>query len=220
VQPLGSHDWAFDCYMIHLAVIVSFLSLVLKIRLEPLVVVVVDAWCLERKCSGRVPPLGLATVLSRLWVLYGGLHMIARGKFVVCVWFGWLSERLLGLVLRLLGMSLRPETPFWVTSWVAFRGCSLELTNGGCQCWVWTTARLSSTNECDTKTTSTTTGHVASGMEFPANQFVIRGQGAHAGLFIVRVPQSYYKTTYPSNRVHSQGGNLDYYIRAPPSMGQ
>jgi hypothetical protein len=42
--------------------------------------------------------------------------MIAGGVFAVCVWFGWLFERWLGLVLWLLGMSLRLEAPFWVSS--------------------------------------------------------------------------------------------------------
>jgi hypothetical protein len=82
--------------------------------------------------------------------------MIASGKFVVCVWFGWLFERWLGLVLRLLGMCLRLEAFFWVSSLVAFPGCSLELTNGGHQCWVLTAMRLSSTNKCDMRKTSTT----------------------------------------------------------------
>jgi hypothetical protein len=31
VRPLDSHDWAFDYYMVHLAVMLSFLPLVLKI---------------------------------------------------------------------------------------------------------------------------------------------------------------------------------------------
>jgi hypothetical protein len=42
--------------------------------------------------------------------------MIAGGVFAVCVWFGWLFERWLGLVLWLLGISLRLEAPFWVSS--------------------------------------------------------------------------------------------------------
>jgi hypothetical protein len=33
------------------------------------------------------------------------------------------------------GPKLRPKAPFQVSSWVAFRGCSLEHTNGGRQCW-------------------------------------------------------------------------------------
>jgi hypothetical protein len=36
--------------------------------------------------------------------------------------------------LRSLGMSLRSDSLFQASSWVAFCGCSLKLTNGGCQC--------------------------------------------------------------------------------------
>jgi hypothetical protein len=61
--------------------------------------------------------------------------MIAGGIFVVCVWFGWLFEQWLGLVLWLLGMSLWSKAPFRVFPWVTFCGCSLEFTNGGHQCW-------------------------------------------------------------------------------------
>jgi hypothetical protein len=61
--------------------------------------------------------------------------MIVGGMFAVCVWFGWLFERWLGLVLWLLGMTLQPEAPFRISSCVAFHGCSLELTNGGHQRW-------------------------------------------------------------------------------------
>jgi hypothetical protein len=60
--------------------------------------------------------------------------------------------------------------------------------------------REASTNECDTKTTSTMTGHVVSGTKFPANQFAVPGQGAHAVLFIVRVSRSCYNAlTVPNH---------------------
>jgi hypothetical protein len=63
-------------------------------------------------------------------------------RFLLLLWEGmWMFVvgRLLGLFrgpeLRSLEMSLRPEDPFWVSSWVAFRECSLGHTNGGRQCW-------------------------------------------------------------------------------------
>jgi hypothetical protein len=37
--------------------------------------------------------------------------MVAGGVFLVCVRFGWLSERWWGFSLRTLGMSLGPKTP-------------------------------------------------------------------------------------------------------------
>jgi hypothetical protein len=64
----------------------------------------------------------MAVVLSGMWVLYGGLRMIAGGMFVLCAWFGWLFERWLGLVLWLPGMSLWMEALFRFFSWVEFRG--------------------------------------------------------------------------------------------------
>jgi hypothetical protein len=47
----------------------------------------------------------------------------------------WLFELFHGPGLRPLGMDLRAEAPFQASSWVASRGCSLELTNGGRQYW-------------------------------------------------------------------------------------
>jgi hypothetical protein len=67
---------------------------------------------LELRCSWRAHPFGLSVVLSGLQLLHGGLWMVMGGVFVVCAWFGWLLERWWGLALRLLGMSLRSETPF------------------------------------------------------------------------------------------------------------
>jgi hypothetical protein len=61
--------------------------------------------------------------------------MAMDGLFGVCVWLGWLVELWWGPNLRLLGMSLRSEIPSQVSFWVAFRGYSFELTNGGLQCW-------------------------------------------------------------------------------------
>jgi hypothetical protein len=48
---------------------------------------------------------------------------------------GWLFELFRGLELWPLEMRLRPRAPFRASFWVAFRGCSLEHTNGGRQCW-------------------------------------------------------------------------------------
>jgi hypothetical protein len=72
---------------------------------------------------------------------------------VIGVWFGWLFERWCGLTIQLLGMSLRPEGPFCVSFLVTFCGCSFELTNGECQCWISKAKRLSSTNEGGTRLT-------------------------------------------------------------------
>jgi hypothetical protein len=82
----------------------------------------------------------------------------------------------LELDLRPLEMSFQSESFFLVSSWVAFHGCSLELTNGGCQCWVLMVTRLSSTNKCDRKTMSTIIRHVVIGTEFLANQFIPPGK--------------------------------------------
>jgi hypothetical protein len=95
------------------------------------------------------------------------------GPFGIYAWFGWLFELWLGFALRPLEMSFRPEALFQVSSWVAFHGCSLKLTNDGHQCWALMAMRLSSTKESDTKVMSTLAGHVASGTEFLANQFVL-----------------------------------------------
>jgi hypothetical protein len=48
---------------------------------------------------------------------------------------GWLFGLFRGPDLRPDGMSFRLETLFLASSWVAFCGCSLELRNGGRQCW-------------------------------------------------------------------------------------
>jgi hypothetical protein len=48
---------------------------------------------------------------------------------------GWLLGLLQGPDFWPLGMSLRPEALLQASFWVAFHGCSLELTNGGSQCW-------------------------------------------------------------------------------------
>jgi hypothetical protein len=48
---------------------------------------------------------------------------------------GWLFGLFRGPDLRPLGMSLRLEILLHASSWVAFHGCSLELINGGWQCW-------------------------------------------------------------------------------------
>jgi hypothetical protein len=93
-----------------------------------------EVWCSEQWCSMRAPPLGLSVGLTGLWLLYEGLWMVVGVMFVVCVWFEWLFEQWLGLVVLLLGMSLQPEAPFRVSFWVTFRWCFLELTNGRRQC--------------------------------------------------------------------------------------
>jgi hypothetical protein len=93
-------------------------------------------------------------------------------------------------------------------------------------CWVSTTVRLSSTNECDTKTMNTTTGHMTRNEWYRISCQSIHPppeQGARVGLFIERVQRSYYNTLNASNHLplqSSTGGNLDYYIRAPPLTGQ
>jgi hypothetical protein len=75
--------------------------------------------------------VGLVAAVARqvfrfLLLLCEGLQM-----FVV----GWLLGLFRGPELQSLEMSLRPEAPFRVSSWVAFHGCSLEHINGGHQCW-------------------------------------------------------------------------------------
>jgi hypothetical protein len=82
----------------------------------------------------------------------------------------------LELDLQQLEMSLHPETLFLVSPWVAFHRCSLELTNGGRQCWVSTVVRLSSTNECDMKTIVTPT--------FYKNKFFFVQIGVHIKMHI------------------------------------
>jgi hypothetical protein len=57
------------------------------------------------------------------------------GLFEVCVWFGQLFQRWSRLDLWSVGMSVRLKVPSWVSFWVAFRGCSFELTNRGHQYW-------------------------------------------------------------------------------------
>jgi hypothetical protein len=47
----------------------------------------------------------------------------------------WLFGLLRGPGFRSIGLTLRPEALFQLSSWVASHGCSLKLTNGGCQCW-------------------------------------------------------------------------------------
>jgi hypothetical protein len=96
--------------------------------------------------------------------------MVAGVVFVVCAWFEWLFKRWWGLVLWSLGMSLGSEALFRVSFWVAFCGCSFELMNSGCQCWVSTAVRLSSTNECDTRMMNMMIGHVLSGTNITVNQ--------------------------------------------------
>jgi hypothetical protein len=105
----------------------------------------------------------LSVVLSDLWLLYGGLWVVA----------GVVFERWWGLALHPLGMNLRPMAPFRLSFWVVFCGCFFKLTNGGCQYWVST-----DTNECGTKTMNMTIRHVASGTEFLANQSARPGWGA------------------------------------------
>jgi hypothetical protein len=61
--------------------------------------------------------------------------MLVHGLFGIYVWFRWMFELWLGPDFRPLEMNLRSEVPFQVSSWVAFRRCFLELTNGGRQCW-------------------------------------------------------------------------------------
>jgi hypothetical protein len=48
---------------------------------------------------------------------------------------GWLVGLFRELDLWLLGMRLRLESLFQAFASVAFCGCTLELTNGGRQCW-------------------------------------------------------------------------------------
>jgi hypothetical protein len=81
---------------------------------------VFGAEVLRASTSARASGCSVGSV-SVVWRLAGEM-------FVVCVWLGWLFERWLGLVLWLVGMSLRPEAPFQISSWVTFCGCSLELT--------------------------------------------------------------------------------------------
>jgi hypothetical protein len=47
----------------------------------------------------------------------------------------WLFGLFRGLELRLIVRDRRPKVPSQASFWVAFRGCSLEHTNGGHQCW-------------------------------------------------------------------------------------
>jgi hypothetical protein len=54
----------------------------------------VEAWCLEQKCSMQEPPFEFLAVLPDLWLLFGGLWIVAGVEFVVCVWIGWLFGRL------------------------------------------------------------------------------------------------------------------------------
>jgi hypothetical protein len=65
-------------------------------------------------------------VFLPLWLLLEALW-----KFVV----GWLFGLFQGPELWPLEVRLRPSAPFRVSFWVAFHGCSLEHTDGGCQCW-------------------------------------------------------------------------------------
>jgi hypothetical protein len=74
--------------------------------------VVVEAWCLEQKCLMLAPPFELPDALLSLWLLYGGLWMVAGVVFVVCAWLRWLLGRWWGLALWPLEMSLWPEAPF------------------------------------------------------------------------------------------------------------
>jgi hypothetical protein len=50
-------------------------------------------------------------------------------------WLGWLFGLFRGPDFWPHGVSLRSKALFQASSWVAFHGCSLELTNGGLQCW-------------------------------------------------------------------------------------
>jgi hypothetical protein len=53
----------------------------------------VEAWCSKQKCSMPAPPFELPAALSCLWLLYGGLWMVAGVGFVACVWLEWLFGR-------------------------------------------------------------------------------------------------------------------------------
>jgi hypothetical protein len=89
----------------------------------------VVAECLAWRCSWGVPPPGLPVVLVALEVFWC-LPLLDEALWMLMV--GWLFR---GPDLRSLVMSLQPDSIFEASSWVAFCGCSLELTNSERQCW-------------------------------------------------------------------------------------
>jgi hypothetical protein len=78
--------------------------------------------------GGRPPP-GLSVVPVALLV-FRCVPLLDEALRMLVV--GWLFR---GPNLRPVGMSLRPDSLFQASSWVAFHGCSLNLTNGGHQYW-------------------------------------------------------------------------------------
>jgi hypothetical protein len=101
---------------------------------------------------------------------------------------GWLFQE---PDLRPLGMSLRPESLFQASSWVAFCWCSLELTNGG-RANVGVQSLEATELQRDGKRTQTTKGESALRMAQIIAFIPHHVRGAHAGLFIGRAQQSYY----------------------------
>jgi hypothetical protein len=87
----------------------------------------------------------------------------ALRKFVV----GCLLGLLRGPKLRSLAMDLQPRAPFLTSSWVAFRGCSLEHTNGGCQCW----GSIAEGYQTPMREEKNTKREMESGMENDANSW-------------------------------------------------
>jgi hypothetical protein len=104
----------------------------------------------------------------------------ALRKFVA----GWLLGLLRGPELGSLVMDLQPRALFLTSSWVAFRGCSLEHTNSGCQCWGLVAEGYRTPMREEKKTKRET----ESGMENDANSWQSYPPcGARAGLFVGEV---------------------------------
>jgi hypothetical protein len=76
VQPLSFRDWAFDCHMIYLAIVVSSLSFVLKTQ------VVASGDCVDGFEGWEIGAL-----MGRLLVLWWRLRWVIWFYF----WLSWLG---------------------------------------------------------------------------------------------------------------------------------
>jgi hypothetical protein len=100
-------------------------------------------------------------------------------------------------------MNLRSGVPSRSSFWVAFCGCSFELTDGERQCWVPRAERPTDTNEGGVREKNEIAGHVETGKEILANQCTPQARSP-SGLFIAGGYMSSYNAVKALNHLPRQ----------------